>query len=59
MLTTFVFAKILGSGLAKSEVVHGMVSNVVEGDVSFAERLKLPSFSCPVDIIQTETKVLS
>lgn len=49
--------KILGSGLAKSEVVHGMVfKRFVEGDVSYAEKAKIVIFSCPVDIIQTETK---
>ncbi|XP_037821666.1 T-complex protein 1 subunit theta [Lucilia sericata] len=49
--------KILGSGLAKSEVVHGMVfKRFVEGDVSYAEKAKIAIFSCPVDIIQTETK---
>jgi len=49
--------KILGSGLFKSEVVHGMVfKRFVEGDVTFAEKAKIVIFSCPVDIIQTETK---
>ncbi|XP_013118037.1 T-complex protein 1 subunit theta [Stomoxys calcitrans] len=49
--------KILGSGLSKSEVVHGMVfKRFVEGDVTFAEKTKVAIFSCPIDIIQTETK---
>ncbi|XP_005179617.2 T-complex protein 1 subunit theta [Musca domestica] len=49
--------KILGSGLSKSEVVHGMVfKRFVEGDVTYAEKTKIAIFSCPVDIIQTETK---
>ncbi|KAH8389029.1 hypothetical protein KR200_009783 [Drosophila serrata] len=49
--------KILGSGLLKSEVVRGMVfKRFVEGDVTFAEKAKIVIFSCPVDIIQTETK---
>ncbi|XP_053964002.1 T-complex protein 1 subunit theta [Anastrepha ludens] len=49
--------KILGSGLNKSEVVHGMVfKRFVEGDVTFAENAKVAVFSCPIDIIQTETK---
>ncbi|XP_017105802.2 T-complex protein 1 subunit theta [Drosophila bipectinata] len=49
--------KILGSGLGKSEVVRGMVfKRFVEGDVTFAEKAKIVIFSCPVDIIQTETK---
>ncbi|XP_036333003.1 T-complex protein 1 subunit theta-like [Rhagoletis pomonella] len=49
--------KILGCGLNKSEVVHGMVfKRYVEGDVTFAEKAKVAVFSCPIDIIQTETK---
>lgn len=49
--------KILGSGLSKSQVVHGMVfKRFVEGDVTHAEKAKVAVFSCPFDIIQTETK---
>ncbi|XP_055594163.1 T-complex protein 1 subunit theta [Uranotaenia lowii] len=49
--------KILGSGLQTSEVVHGMVfKRFVEGVVSSAKDAKIALFSCPVDIIQTETK---
>lgn len=49
--------KILGSGLSKSEVLKGMVfKRQVEGDISSAENCKIAMFSCPVDIIQTETK---
>lgn len=49
--------KILGSGLFKSEVLRGMVfKRHVEGDVTSAEKAKIAIFSCPVDIIQTETK---
>lgn len=49
--------KILGSGLNKSEVVNGMVfKRFVEGDVASAEKAKIAIFSCPLDIIQTETK---
>lgn len=49
--------KILGSGLGKSEVVHGMVfKRYVEGVVNYAEKAKVAVFSCPIDIIQTETK---
>ncbi|TMW41196.1 hypothetical protein DOY81_013724 [Sarcophaga bullata] len=49
--------KIVGSGLTKSEVVRGMVfKRFVEGDVSYAEKAKVAIFSCPIDIIQTETK---
>uniref|UniRef100_A0A1A9WQX4 T-complex protein 1 subunit theta n=1 Tax=Glossina brevipalpis TaxID=37001 RepID=A0A1A9WQX4_9MUSC len=49
--------KIVGCGLTKSEVVHGMVfKRFVEGDVTFAEKAKIAVFSCPLDVIQTETK---
>lgn len=49
--------KILGSGLSKSEVVHGMVfKRFVEGNVTSVENAKVAVFSCPIDIIQTETK---
>ncbi|CAD7011679.1 T-complex protein 1 subunit theta [Ceratitis capitata] len=49
--------KILGSGLSKSEVVHGMVfKRFVEGDITCVEKAKVAVFSCPIDIIQTETK---
>lgn len=49
--------KILGSGLHTSEVVHGMVfKRFVEGEVSSAKDAKIALFSCPVDIMQTETK---
>uniref|UniRef100_D3TM06 T-complex protein 1 subunit theta n=1 Tax=Glossina morsitans morsitans TaxID=37546 RepID=D3TM06_GLOMM len=49
--------KIVGCGLTKSEVVHGMVfKRFVEGDVTYAENAKIVIFSCPLDIIQTETK---
>lgn len=49
--------KILGSGLARSEVLKGMVfKRQVEGDVNRVEKAKVAMYSCPVDIIQTETK---
>lgn len=49
--------KILGSGLNKSEVLRGMVfKRQVEGEVNSVEKAKVVIFSCPVDIIQTETK---
>lgn len=49
--------KILGSGLYNSEVVNGMVfKRMVEGDVLTAVSSKVAMYSCPVDIIQTETK---
>uniref|UniRef100_A0A6M2DG42 T-complex protein 1 subunit theta n=1 Tax=Xenopsylla cheopis TaxID=163159 RepID=A0A6M2DG42_XENCH len=49
--------KILGSGLARSEVVQGMVfKRLVEGTITKAEKAKVAIFSCPIDIMQTETK---
>lgn len=49
--------KIPGSSLLKSEVVNGMVfKRFVEGDISSAQKAKVAVFSCPVDILQTETK---
>lgn len=49
--------KILGSSLAKSEVVNGMVfKRFVEGDVNGATNAKVVLYSCPVDVMQTETK---
>ncbi|XP_055386829.1 T-complex protein 1 subunit theta [Condylostylus longicornis] len=49
--------KILGSGLMESKVLKGMVfKRQVEGDVISAEKAKIAMYSCPVDIIQTETK---
>lgn len=49
--------KILGSSLYRSEVVNGMVfKRFVEGDVASAKEAKIAIYSCPVDILQTETK---
>jgi len=49
--------KIAGSNLHKSEVVNGMVfKRFVEGDISSALKAKIAVYSCPVDILQTETK---
>lgn len=49
--------KILGAGLLQSEVLSGMVfRREVEGDVSSAKNAKIAVYSCPIDIIQTETK---
>lgn len=49
--------KILGSGLNCSQVVNGMVfKRFVEGDLTLKEKAKVALFSCPVDIMQTETK---
>lgn len=41
----------------QSEVLSGMVfRREVEGDVSSAKNAKIAVYSCPIDIIQTETK---
>ncbi|KAL1491725.1 hypothetical protein ABEB36_012280 [Hypothenemus hampei] len=49
--------KILGSGLHSSQVVQGMVfKRHVEGEITQAENAKVAIYSCPVDIMQTETK---
>lgn len=49
--------KVLGSGLLSSQVYNGMVfKRQVEGDVTSATKAKIALFSCPVDIMQTETK---
>lgn len=49
--------KILGAGLSKSEVVQGMVfKRQVEGEINSVNNAKIALFSCPVDIMQTETK---
>lgn len=49
--------KIAGSNLYNSEVVNGMVfKRFVEGDISSAQKAKIAVYSCPVDILQTETK---
>jgi len=49
--------KILGSGIEKSEVVHGMVfKRNVEGTVTKVENAKVVVLTCPVDIATTETK---
>ena len=47
-----------GSGIYSSAVVQGMVfKRLVEGDVTKAENCKVVVYSCPLDIMQTETKV--
>ncbi|XP_013390625.1 T-complex protein 1 subunit theta [Lingula anatina] len=49
--------KILGSGIHSSSVVSGMVfKREAEGEVTKASDAKVAVFSCPLDIIQTETK---
>ncbi|XP_056015957.1 T-complex protein 1 subunit theta-like [Ostrea edulis] len=50
-------SKILGSGVHQSEVIQGMVfKRNVEGDVTKAEKCKIAVYSCPLDVLQTETK---
>ncbi|XP_066998690.1 T-complex protein 1 subunit theta [Anabrus simplex] len=49
--------KILGCGVFSSEVVQGMVfKRNVEGDITKKTNAKVAVYSCPVDIMQTETK---
>ena len=50
--------KILGSGLLQSTVIQGMVfKRQVEGDTTKVEKAKIVVFTCPLDSMQTETKV--
>lgn len=47
-----------GSGIHSSEVVSGMVfKREVEGDVKALRDTKIVAFSCPLDSMNTETKV--
>ena len=47
-----------GSGIHSSEVVSGMVfKREVEGDVKALRDAKIVAFSCPLDSMNTETKV--
>lgn len=49
--------KVLGSGLFNTKVVQGMVfKRQVEGDITKAVDAKVAVYSCPVDIMRTETK---
>jgi len=49
--------KILGSGVLNSSVMQGMVlRREVEGSVNKATKCKIALFSCPLDIVSTETK---
>jgi len=49
--------KIVGQGVQGSTRVQGMVfKRQVEGDITKAEDCKVVVYSCPLDIIQTETK---
>ena len=50
--------KILGCGLLQSDVIQGMVfKRQVEGDITKVENAKVAVFTCPLDSMQTETKV--
>ena len=47
-----------GSGVHSSSVMQGMVfKRPVEGVVTKAEDSKIVVYTCPLDILQTETKV--
>ncbi|CAD5119196.1 DgyrCDS7832 [Dimorphilus gyrociliatus] len=49
--------KIVGGGLYSSKVVRGMVfKRGVEGSITKAEKCRVVVYSCPLDIMQTETK---
>ncbi|ESO94856.1 hypothetical protein LOTGIDRAFT_189106 [Lottia gigantea] len=49
--------KILGSGILQSEVIQGMVfKREIDGEVNKCENCKIAAYSCPFDIMQTETK---
>lgn len=49
--------KIIGAGLQSSQVISGMVfKRQVEGDVNRVEKARVAVYSCPIDILQTETK---
>lgn len=46
-----------GQGIYGSSVMSGMVfTRQVEGDVQKAEKCSLAVYTCPLDIMQTETK---
>lgn len=48
-----------GQGVQSSTTMPGMVfKRQVEGDVTKAEDCKVAVYSCPLDIMQTETKVI-
>ncbi|XP_053397377.1 T-complex protein 1 subunit theta-like isoform X2 [Mercenaria mercenaria] len=50
-------SKILGAGVLQSSLVQGMVfRRAVEGEVTKASKCKIAVYSCPLDIMQTETK---
>ncbi|WAR08678.1 TCPQ-like protein [Mya arenaria] len=50
-------SKILGAGVLQSSLVQGMVfRRAVEGEVTKMSKAKIVVYSCPLDIMQTETK---
>ncbi|KAH3739734.1 hypothetical protein DPMN_046421 [Dreissena polymorpha] len=50
-------SKILGAGVLQSSLVQGMVfRRAVEGEVTKMSKCKIAVYSCPLDIMQTETK---
>ena len=47
-----------GSGVLQSSIVQGMVfKRAVEGEITKAKNCKVAVYSCPLDAMQTETKV--
>uniref|UniRef100_A0A5K3FR08 T-complex protein 1 subunit theta n=2 Tax=Mesocestoides corti TaxID=53468 RepID=A0A5K3FR08_MESCO len=49
--------KVLGSGVASSSMVQGMVfRRDIEGDVQSVSQSKIAIYSCPLEALQTETK---
>jgi T-complex protein 1 subunit theta len=49
--------KILGQGVESSKAMQGMVfKRQVEGDIKKMENCKVAVYTCPLDIMQTETK---
>ncbi|KAK3097906.1 hypothetical protein FSP39_014329 [Pinctada imbricata] len=50
-------SKILGAGVHVSSVIQGMVfKRQVEGEITKADKCKIAVYSCPLDVLQTETK---
>jgi len=48
-----------GQGVENSKAMQGMVfKRQVEGDIKKSENCKVAVYTCPLDIMQTETKVL-
>lgn len=47
-----------GQGVENSKAIQGMVfKRQVEGDVQKAENCKVAVYTCPLDVMYTETKV--